>query len=187
MTEQTQIRLMTAEEFATLPDDGKVYDLVDGVLVEVSRPKPIHGKLQRRLGARLGDFVDERELGEVVTDAGFILSRNPDKVRSPDVAYVSKERAPAPNLDEYFTVAPDIAVEVVSTNDTTDEVLGKIEEYFAVGTRLVWIVYPERRKVYAYSSPNTVTIVPAEGTLSGGDVLPEFSLSLADLFKGLDA
>ncbi len=187
MTEQTQIRLMTAEEFATLPDDGKVYDLVDGMLVEVSKPKPIHGFLQSVLAAYLVMWVMPRALGKIFSDAGFLLRRDPDTLRAPDVAFVSASRLADHDLNEYFVGAPDLAIEIVSANDTTDEVLGKIEEYFAVGTRLVWIVYPERRKVYAYSSPNTVTIVPAEGTLSGGDVLPEFSLSLADLFKGLDA
>lgn len=181
-----QQKLMTAEEFAKLPDDGKRYDLVRGVPVEVGRPKPIHGKIQRRMGARIGDFVDQNELGEVTTESGFILGRDPDVIRGPDVAYLSKARSPNPDLTAYIPMGPDLAVEIVSPGDTAQEVLDKVEEYFKAGTRLVWVVYPEKRKVYAYQSSESVQIVGIEGTLEGGDVLPGFVLSMRDIFKGLE-
>lgn len=187
MTTQPQARLLTVEGFAALPDDGKRYELVDRVLVEVSRSKPTHGLVQALLVAHLVSHVLPRRLGKVFSDVGFVLRRSPDTLRAPDIAFVAAARLADHDLNEYVVGAPDLAVEIVSAHETTDEVLGKIEEYFGAGARAVWIIYPERRKVYAYSDPNRVQIVPPEGTLTGGDILPDFSLALTELFKGVDA
>lgn len=76
-----QDKLLTIEEFARLPNDGKKYDLVKGHLVEVCRPKFIHGRLQSRFARFLDTYADANRLGAVVTESGHILSRNPDTVR----------------------------------------------------------------------------------------------------------
>lgn len=182
-----QERLMTAEEFGAMPDDGKRHDLVKGVVVEVSRPKPRHSVIQRRLAARIGDFVDDHDLGVVTTEGGYILARNPDTVRGPDVGFISKTRLPDPDLDEYIPMGPDLVVEIVLPNDTATEVNDKIKAYFRAGSRLVWVVYPDAQEVYAYSgSSTTVQIVGIDGTPDGADVLPGFTLPLREVFKGLE-
>src|SRR2546423_1394071 len=180
-----QEKLITAEEFAAIPDDGKRHELVRGVIVEMVRPKPLHGKIQIRFGHFLDEFVDAHDLGLVTAEAGFLVARNPDVVRGPDVAFISKKRLPNPDLAEFIPMAPDLAIEIVSPNDTVKEVHDKIEEYFRAGGLLVWVVYPESKRVHVYSSIENIQVVNIDGTLDGGDVLPGFILPLRDVFKGL--
>lgn len=179
-----QEKFVTAEEFATLPDDGAWHDLVRGVIVEVGRPKPRHSTIQVRFARYIGEFVDDHNLGLVTTEGGYVLARNPDTVRGPDVAFISKERLPEPNLDEYIPMAPDLVVEIVSPGDTATEITDKVSEYFAAGARLVWVAYSD--KVYVYHNSLSIEVVPGDGVLDGEDVLPGFKLPLREVFKGMD-
>lgn len=183
-----QEKLLTAEEFAKMPSDGKKYDLVKGHLVEVCRPKYIHGRLQTRLARYLDVHTEEHDLGAVVTESGHILARNPDTVRGPDVAFISKARLATQEPTGFIPGGPDLAVEIVSENDTVTEVMDKLKEYFRAGTRMVMVVYPNTQQVYVYEGSMTnVRIVDIDGTLDGGEVLPGFKLPLRDLFQGLGA
>lgn len=181
-----QERLVTASEFAALPDDGKRHDLVKGVVVEVGRPKPRHNKIQVRFARFLGAHVDDNNLGLVTTEGGYVRARNPDTVRGPDVGFISNTRLPTPDLDASIPMAPDLAVEIVSPGDSAAEIVEKTEEYFAAGTRLVWVVYPDSCKVYVYHSTTSVDIIAIDGVLDGGDILPGFKLSLREIFKGIE-
>ncbi len=180
-----QEKLISAEEFGMIPDDGKRYELVEGVLVEMVRPKPLHGILQVRFGHFLLVFVEQGNLGIVTTESGYILSRNPDTVRGPDVAFLSSSRLANPDLTDFIPIAPDLAVEIVSPNDRAQAVAEKVTQYLNAGTLLVWVVYPKLRKVYVYHSNDKAEIVDINGTLDGGDVLPGFALALKDVFEGL--
>jgi Uma2 family endonuclease len=77
---------------------------------------------------------------------------------------------------------PDLCVEVTSPNDLYDDVMGKMQEYFEYGVREVWVVWPPRRQVSVYRSPDDVTILKAGDQLTGGDLLPGFTTSVASLF-----
>ncbi len=81
-----------------------------------------------------------------------------------------------------WAVIPDLAVEVVSPSNAAEHVTEKIEEYFEVGVRQVWVVFPNQRKIYVYSSPSSVRILTQDDELDGGDVLPGFRLAVATLF-----
>ncbi len=180
-----QEKLLTAEEFAAMPDDGKRHELVKGVFIEVSRPKLLHGRVQVRFASFIGRFVDEHDLGLTTTETGYVLARNPDTVRGPDVAFVSKGRLEHPDPNEYIPIAPDLAVEIVSPNDTASEIGEKLEEYLQAGTRMVWVVYPARKTVHVYHGDNKAYIIDINGILDGGDALPGFKLPLRDVFQGL--
>jgi Uma2 family endonuclease len=135
-----------------------------------------HSDIALRIGALLLQHVDAHDLGCVCgADAGFILQRNPDIVRAPDAAFVATARIPADGPPKTFwELAPDLAVEVVSPWDRDRQLNQKIHEYFAAGTRLVWVVYPDTRTVYVYRSPQQVRAVGEDGELDGEDVLPGF-------------
>jgi Uma2 family endonuclease len=131
-----------------------------------------------RRAARVGGWG--RAFG---ADCGFILSANPDTVRAPDAAFVRAERLPAGRVPRsFFPGAPDLAVEVVSPDDAAAEVRAKVGEYFAAGTQLVWVVYPDEREVYVYRSPVEIEVVGLGGTLEGHPVLPGLSLPVAEIF-----
>jgi len=100
---------------------------------------PRHGKIAVRIGGRLDHFVSARQLGEVYgAETGFTLRRKPDTVRAPDAAFVSAARIPPGGIQSgFFPGAPDLAVEVVSPDDTAAEVKAKVNEYFEAGARLM--------------------------------------------------
>ncbi len=87
-------RLVTAEEFARIPNDDYHYELVEGRVVRVSPPGSRHAVLATQIAAVLHGYVTAHRLGAVMTPAGFELARNPDTVREPDVAFVHNGRIP---------------------------------------------------------------------------------------------
>jgi Uma2 family endonuclease len=137
------------------------------------------------LGSRLNAFIEAHKLGEFfAAETGFILARNPDTVRAPDAAFVGAARIPPSGLPEgYFPGAPDLAAEVVSPNDTASEVQAKVADYLSAGSRLVWVIYPDLRQVAVFDAARANRILAASDQLDGGDVLPGFSLVLAELFE----
>lgn len=180
---------MTADELLRLPDDGWRYELVDGVLVRMPSPGFRHGRLVARLASALLIYVTANVLGDVVTDAGFVLSRagHPDTVLGPDVAFVRAEHVPTPDTladEKHLRVAPDLAVEIVSPDQYHPELMDKAKIYLASGVRLVWIVWPETRTVDVWR-PGTDAPMQTLGigdALDGLEVVPGFSYPLSQLF-----
>ena len=181
----TALRLMTAEELERMPDDGYRYDLVRGKLIRMAPAARRSGRIESRVGRHLGNFVEPRGLGEVYgAETGFILARNPDIVRAPDVAFVRAERL-TPDVDEdhFLPFAPDLAVEVVSPSDRARDVRDKVRDYLDAGVPLVWVLHP-RQRTFTVSTPGGVTSVLREGDeLDGGDILPGFRLPVVEIFR----
>lgn len=175
---------MTAEEFARLPDDGRRWqELVQGQVIAMAPANWRHSRLARVISTRLGLYVHQRALGEVLVEHGFLLARQPDTVRAPDVAFVQSLRLP---VDEsvivWFEGPPDLAIEVVSPNDTLTEVQQKVSQYLTAGCRLVWVVEPGSRTVTVYRPDGTARLLRLADMLSGEEVVPGFELALAELF-----
>jgi Uma2 family endonuclease len=81
-----------------------------------------------------------------------------------------------------WAVLPELMGEVISPNDIAEEIMERINEYFAAGTKLVWVVYPTQRLVYVYESPRQVRSLGEADELDGGVVLPSFRIAIASLF-----
>ncbi|HEY4001113.1 MAG TPA: Uma2 family endonuclease [Candidatus Xenobia bacterium] len=165
-----------------LADD---YELDRGVLVPVSPGKPRHGSIGVRVGARILTFVEAYGLGETYgLDTGFVLGRNPDTLRGPDVAFMSHARlAGHPDEDTWFEGGPELAVEVLSRGDRPGQVKRKVIQYLQAGSRLVWVFDPRRKRVHIYRQNGTVQVLGGAATLDGEDVLPGFQLPLSDAFR----
>jgi Uma2 family endonuclease len=107
-------------------------------------------------------------------------------VRKPDAAFVSFDRWPADRPISYrgnpLPVVPDLMVEVASPTDEAEELLKKAYEYLRAGARLVWIVFPANRALFAYTGPTAVRAFSDADTLDAGDVLPGFQLPMGTLF-----
>ena len=178
-------KLMTADELLMLPDNGKRYELIEGVLNEMSPPGTAHGHTAMRAGAILFNFVHQRDLGEVfAAETGFILSTNPDTVRAPDAAFVAAERLPTGDLPVgYLRLAPDLVVEVVSPSDTASELQSKVFTWLDAGCRLVWVVFPTTRSVTVYRSKENVRVLTEEDTLDGSPVFQGFRAEVRELFR----
>jgi Uma2 family endonuclease len=178
-------RLLTAEEFAVLPQpaDGLQQELVKGVIITMPPPGFYHGVVCLLLGRKLGNFIDAHDLGWITSnDSGVILARNPDTVRGPDLAFWGRERLPQPPRQGYPSVAPDLAVEVLSPSDVFTRVQQKVQEYLSAGVRLIWILVPEDRSVAVFRAGKPSSVLFNGEALSGEDVLPGFSCPIAELF-----
>ena len=179
-------QLTTAEEFWALPEaSGIRYELVQGELVEVPGAGGRHGELALWIGALLLGFAGERDLGVVCGDGtSYLLSRDPDSVRIPDVSFVARERVPAGGTPEgFWPFAPDLAVEIVSPTDRAEDVQGKVREYLAAGTRLVWVVWPRLQLVTVHEAGGGYRQLNPDDELDGGDLLPGFRVRVTELLQ----
>jgi Uma2 family endonuclease len=186
-----RIRMNPLPGTATMEDvvrieaqENRLFELVDGVLVE----KVIgftESQLAAAIVAALSNYLDTNDLGVVTGPDGMI--RFPGNlVRMPDVAFVRWEEFPGgENKEAAPRVVPALAVEVLSPGNTTAEMSRKLREYFAGGVTIVWFVDPPSRSVTVYTSPTESKVVPYEGTLDGGRVLPGFQLLVAKIFARL--
>jgi Uma2 family endonuclease len=177
--------ILTAEDLWAMPEvSGKRYELVRGELVEVPGAGGVHTFVARLLFRLLDGFVVPRGLGEVIQDGlGYIVLRDPDVVRVPDLSFVSAERVPKDGLPiAYWPVAPDLAVEVVSPNDRAEDVHKKVLEYLEGGSRLVWVLWSDTRSVTAHAADGSIVELGPDDELEGGDVLPGFRVIVGDLF-----
>ncbi len=142
-----------------------------------------HGRFAINIGNALANFVKAHGLGVVVSaEAGFQVSRDPDTVRVPDVAFVRADRVPPGGVRGFFQGPPDLAVEVVSPGDRPSEVLAKAQHWLRAGCPIVWTVDAEIRTVTVHRSRNEIVVLTAADTLVGGDVLPGFTLPVAEIF-----
>jgi Uma2 family endonuclease len=162
--------------------EDRLYELVDGVLVEKDMGT-YEAYLALLLGSLLRNYVAEHNLG-IVLGADGMMRLAPGMVRIPDVSFISWNRLPGRKVPRaaIASLAPDLAVEIISRGNTAEEMKGKLADYFAAGVRLVWYVYPVPREVKVYSSPDRHAVLGEREILSGGDVLPGFSLPLRDFF-----
>jgi Uma2 family endonuclease len=173
---------MTAEQLADLPDDAARHELVEGELHTMTPAGGEHGRTGARLLLRVGALVEARRLGDVFTaETGFVLSRDPDTVRAPDVAFVRAERVAAARVPGFPVLAPDLVAEVVSPSDRAVEVAAKALAWLDAGVRLVWVVDPANRTVTVHS-PEGTRVLRGQDELDGEDVLPGFSLPLEELW-----
>ena len=182
----TAIRTFTAEDLLRLPDDGWRYELVRGELRKMAPAGSEHGELAMEVGSQLAHYVKAHRLGRVfAAETGFRISSNPDTVRAPDAAFVSRLRAQAiGRVTGYWPGAPDLAVEVVSPSDTYGDVDEKVLDWLAGGARMVVVINPRTKRVAVHRSPTDVTILGDQDVLDGLDVVPGWTLALADLFAG---
>src|SRR5262249_3520105 len=178
-------KLLTAEEFALLPNppDGSKQELVRGVIVTMPPPGFRHGLRQVRAASILDHFGRTTRHGRATVESGLLTERDPDTVRGPDVSYWSAEKLPLDQEPEgYPDVAADLCVEVLSPGNVFRQIREKIQEYFARGVRMVWIIDPEDRTITVYRSPDEGRLLHENATLDGEDVLPGFRCRVAEFF-----
>jgi len=164
-------------------EEDRICELIDGVLVE----KAVSDKtafLGMELGRLLGNFVVAARLGWILGADGFVRLFG-QLLRAPDISFVRREQRPNGEVlaSGYADVAPALAVEIFSPGNTTAEIERKRAEFFAAGTELFWIVYPERQEIVVSTGPDEHRTLGSDDTLDGGTVLPGFTLRVAELFE----
>lgn len=188
MSVQEREQVVTADDLWVLAHqvDEQRLELIEGVLYEMTPAGEEHGISAGNVFGALWNYVRQHDLGRVTAaETGYIVYKNPDPnekdtVLAPDVGFISKERGTKP-VKGYVPHPPDFAVEVVSPNDSYSAVSRKVTLYLRYGTRLVWIVDPQFKSVTVHT-PQGSRVYEAGETLDGGDVLPGFTLAVADVF-----
>ncbi len=184
---QSRSLSITADSLFRINVGDQRYELVRGELREMSPAGFEQGVIINRLSSLLTDVVNRTSLGLVLgAETGFVLACNPDTVRGPDVSFVSRSRIERIGIPaSYFPEAPDLAVEVVSPNDTVSEIEAKAADWLNGGTRLLWIVSPRSRTVTVYQSLHQIVVLTEDDRLDGGVVVPGFGCRVGDLFQPL--
>lgn len=182
--EKPIVEKMTADEFEASPL-AESHELIRGELHPIMPAGALHGLVTSKLSGYLSNFVDENSLGEVfAAETGFKLKNN--STVGADVGFVSKENLAKFGVpDSFFPTAPDLAVEVVSAGNSSEEIATKVEDYLSSGSRLVWIIYPKRKVVLVYRENSTVSFLQEADELDGEDVIPNFRLPLEKIFGNL--
>jgi Uma2 family endonuclease len=182
--EELEAALSDAEANKELPE---IFEVVEGKIVEMTPTQQEHGYTSGDIVGILYSYIRPRNLGKVTTgELGFRLKARPLLIRCPDVAFISKERVAKKGYRKgFFNGAPDLAIEVISPGNTAVEVAAKVSEYLEAGSKLVWVVYPDREEVHVYKPGHPVTseILKSEDSLSGEAVIPGFSCRVAEFFE----
>jgi Uma2 family endonuclease len=189
----TTTSLMTTEEMLALPDDGTDRWLIAGELRERSKERAmtrrnrLHCRVTTRVAKFLDNWLDEQPgpRGQVLTgEAGVILERNPDSTVGVDVTYVSADVMARQTEDStQIEGIPTLAVEILSPNDTFEEVNEKIDTYLAAGVPIVWIIDPYRRTVTVYRPDTEPELFTVRSELAAEPHLPGFRVPVARLFE----
>ena len=174
---------VTPEDMARLPDDGRLYELVDGRLVE-KQMSDLAQFVANRLKKLLDSWSDQSGAGDVMVEASFrCFPHDRDMVRRPDVAFVSAGRLAGYAWGQgHFTVVPDLAVEVVSPHDEVYDLDRKIADYFRAGVRRVWVINPEQQTIRVHSGLGKLSELVGDVELRDEEVLPGLRFRLATLF-----
>ncbi len=191
MSEQTQTRSgMSLDDFLKRADTQR-FEIINGNIIEMAPTKKPHSKVSKRIYDRILFYLVEQNKGEVFFETTYVTTDRSDWVkgaRIPDVSFYEQSRYEAheasnPDEDEKpFLIAPDFVVEIISPTDSYSKIEAKIRAYLSDGVPLIWIVDPQNHTVKVYAGRSEADVRQPGDALSGRDVLPGFTLPVADVF-----
>ena len=180
----TDTRLLTADEYAKLPDNGRPTELVRGEVIEMNPPQSRHGQVCGNVYFVLRTFAQARDLGHVLcNDSGVITERNPDTVRGADVAFYHYSRVPKGRLSGYLPVPPDVVFEVLSPEDRPGRVAAKVQEYLNAGVATVVVLDPEEDIAFVYTPGKAPQEFANNEALRLPVIAPDFEAPVGRFFE----
>ena len=186
---ETSRKVWTEAELESLEEDGFTHEVVDGELVMSPKNDFFRGDICSELVLALRTSAKANRLGAVLdSSTGFWMKSQ--NCRAPDISFVSRARLKAlgfrHSTRSFFPEAPDLAVEVLSPNNTRREIDERLNDFFASGTMLAWVIDPDAQRVEVCRSPTNRKLIGGGGFLDGEELLPGFRYPIADLFKEWD-
>jgi len=183
-------RLYTVDDvwqLSHLPENElKHFFVIDGELFWDMPPGYLHGRIAGIIVRYLSIYAEEHDLGEVTGEVGYYPADDRHTLLAPDVAFIRKQAAPSDTHEKFVPRMPDLAVEISSPSNTLAELRRKAAVYLAKGTELVWLVLPERAGVEVWRAGAeglpVSEFIAQDGSLTGEQVLPGFTLDLQRLF-----
>ncbi len=167
-------KILTAEEFASLPDDGRLLELERGRMVAMNRPETLDGKYLGKISTAFALYLLQHDVGHlVINDSGIITERDPDTVRGADVAFYSYQLVPKDSMQRGYWPAPEIVMEVRSQSDRWKRVVSKAGEYLDAGVLVVGVLDPFSRKLHVYAADRPTLTLGDSERLDLGEMLPD--------------
>ncbi len=183
LTPPPGVRLLTAEEYGVLPDDGRRTELIHGVVVDMPQPRVRHGRACSNINLVLRNYVDPRRLGTVTSnDTGVRTEQDPDTVRGADVSFYSFSRLPEGSDPDHYDIIPELVFEVRSPSERNAAVRAKVAEYHAVGVLAVCVVDSEAKAVTVYPKVGQVRTHAYDDPVQLPEVFPDFVIPLRQFF-----
>lgn len=178
---QTPKTRITLKDFLASPASGTRCELIDGEIVPKVAPKRFHSKTQRALLRILEEWGDAK--GEIGVEWAVHLLRNgQDWVPVPDVSFVYSERLPADLGDEACPVPVDLAIEIISPDQTFGTMAEKAVDYIIAGVDRVWIVDPTAKTITVFKPDTLPTTYRGDRSWSD-EKFPGFTLTPQQLFE----
>ena len=188
-TAEAAKKTWTEAELEALPEEGFIHEVVNGELVMSPKNNFYHGDICSRLSAALVTYAHRHKLGAILdSSTGFWMNNR--NCRAPDISFVSRARLQALGFkratNTFFPGAPDLAVEILSPNNTRSEMNERSKDFLESGTRLAWIIDAEAQRAEVCRSLSQRKLIGNGGFLEGEDLLPGFRYPLAELFTDWD-
>ncbi len=175
-------RRFTAEDALDWVGDETPWELVEGRRIDLMPGGWQHSRVIRALERSLSRFVEDHGLGELLTaETGVLLAKNPDTIRAADLAFIPALESPSRAPSGWVTTIPRLVIEVVSPTDRPRSVAEKAQSWLAAGVMVVWVVDPGQRRVTVYEG-DKISRIEEGGVLEGGTMLPDYRISLDELF-----
>lgn len=174
-------KLTTADEFMELPE--RHIELIDGKVVHLMPPLLDHAYFAGRVYFALEAFNRRHKLGRVFTEGSFRVENAPEKVRAPDICFISNDELENKPLNSYVDGAPTLAVEVVSKNDSLVKTRDKADQFLEAGSKAVWIVYSKQNCIFVRTLDEPEIQYEIGQSVPGGDILPGFEMPVAEIFE----
>ncbi len=178
--------LMSVEEFAALPEDGHMHELVKGELLSMPPPHFLHAQIVSAILGPLMEFLRASRLGSAYPEGGFLLSTDPPTIRQPDISVILTERLAKAPREGYFRGAPDLIFEIVSPSDKAGDLDLKVHQYLAAGASAVAVVYPLTRSIWVHRAAGSPHLFTVGRSIEFPELLPGWSLPVREVFAPLD-
>jgi Uma2 family endonuclease len=184
----TSLRLFTAADLAAMPSElpsGSIdFELDNGRFIVVSPPGNRHAQIQLTIGSALKVQGADQGHGKAYVEVGVVLWRGPDRVVGVDVAFIAATSLPERESPEgYLETIPDLMVEIRSKNDSLPYLQRKMQDYLTAGVKIAWLIDDRQKQATIYRQNEQPTVLDGQQTLTLNELIPGFSLPLADLFK----
>ena len=186
MAAASQIGLMSAEHLSQLPDDNLQYELDEGQLIRMPLAGAAHGRAEADLFGKLYVALPDKAFGQFyLSNTGFLLFENPDTVRSPDIAFVRKERLPVSMRGDggFIIGPPDLAVEIQSPSQSPADLAKKVQQYLDAGAQTVWVLLPKRKVADIHEAGSPARTIGLNEYLESS-VLPGVRIQLGEILAG---
>lgn len=186
MVIQPKVTIQDFEAFVGLPENSeRLFELIDGKIVE-KMPTEEHGFLVMFLAGEIYIYLKKNPIGRLVVEVRYQLPEDHHNSRLPDISFTGHQRSRPIVTTGVVPQMPDLVIEVKSPSDVMLKMREKALSYLSSGAKMVWLVFLHKKEIEVFTADH-IKVLSIENVLDGGDVLPEFTLALKDIFAGPNA